>query len=230
MNNKKYILCKKVLESYVNIITQNNIFNLDLISIASDEEITLINAIIVVFKDIKRFNCYFHYKKTIIDKLRKSGLLKNKNNEKRFKEIKEVINILGRIPIDYEGKMDYFNNIVDNIKKNYPYLNDFIDKYFSKYKSFEIGEYNYNDIPIDCRNNSYLENYNLYLKRKLGRKYKLNWDLFINFIKDEFRRLRDKLTENTEKNIINISKKTKFSCEKYNEKLFDIKYKIKKII
>jgi hypothetical protein len=67
--------------------------------------------------------------------LRKSGLLKNKNNEKRFKEIKEVINILGRIPIDYEGKMDYFNNIIDNIKKNYPYLNDFIDKYFIKYKN-----------------------------------------------------------------------------------------------
>ena len=39
---------------------------------------------------------------------------------------------------------------------NFPYVLDFIDKYFIRYKKpfFENGEYNYNDIPIDCRANS----------------------------------------------------------------------------
>ena len=112
---------------------------------------------------------------------------------------------------------------LNNIKKNFPYVIDFIDKYFIIYKKpfFENGEYNYNDIPIDCRANSYLENYNLFLKKQLGRKYKLNWDLFINFIKKEFIRIRDRLTENTEKNIKIISKKTKFGSEKYTQNTFN---------
>ena len=63
MNNKKYTLYKKVLESFVNIITQNKIFNLEIESITSDEEIALINSINEVFCGVKRFNCYFHYKK-----------------------------------------------------------------------------------------------------------------------------------------------------------------------
>ena len=111
---------------------------------------------------------------------------------------------------------------LNNIKKNFPYVIDFIDKYFiiCKKPFFENGEYNYNDIPIDCCANSYLENYNLFLKKQLGRKYKLNWDLFINFIKKEFIRIRDRLTENTEKNIKIISKKTKFGSEKYTQNTF----------
>ena len=108
MNNKKYTLYKKVLESFVNIITQNKIFNLEIESITSDEEIALINSINEVFCGVKRFNCYFHYKKNILDKLRKIGLLKKKNNEKRYNEIKEVIKILGRLPIEYDGDMEYF--------------------------------------------------------------------------------------------------------------------------
>ena len=61
-------------------------------------------------------------------------------------------------------------------------------------------------MPIDCRSNSYLENYNLFIKKILGKKYNLNWDIFINFLKDESDRIRNKLTLNTEKNIITKSK------------------------
>ena len=39
--------------------------------------------------------------------------------------------------------------------------------------------------------NSYLENCNLYLKRNLGKKHKLDWISFIKFIKKEFDRLKN---------------------------------------
>ncbi len=55
----------------------------------------------------------------------------------------------------------------------------------------------------------YIENYNLFLKKNLGKKYDLNWDLFINFLKKESSRIRDKLTVGTDKNIIHEAKKNK---------------------
>ena len=72
-----------------------------------------------------------------------------------------------------------------------------------------------------------MENYNLYLKNKLGRKHNLNWNLFINFIKNEFIRIYDKLTKNTEKNIEYISHKTKFGTEKYTENNFKLNLNLK---
>ena len=56
MNNKKYCLYKKVLDSFVSIITQNNTFKLEFESITSDDEIAMINAISEVFVGISRFN------------------------------------------------------------------------------------------------------------------------------------------------------------------------------
>ena len=84
MNNKEYSLYKKVLESFINIIKQNKIFNLEIESITSDEKIAFINAINEIFSGIKRFNCNFHYKKNIFDNLRKNRLLKKKNNKKKI--------------------------------------------------------------------------------------------------------------------------------------------------
>ena len=71
-----------------------------------------------------------------------------------------------------------------------------------------------------------MENYNLYLKTQLGRKYNLNWNIFINFLKKESDRIRNKLTCNTEKNYIFESKPkfTKFGLEKFTEINYE-KYK-----
>ena len=69
--------------------------------------------------------------------------------------------------------MAFFNNKINDIKCKFPKYTEFIDEYFikSKYKLFELGCYNYNLLPEDCRSNSYLENYNLYLKKNLGKTY-----------------------------------------------------------
>ena len=82
-------------------------------------------------------------------------------------------------------------------------------------------------MPVDCRSNSYLENYNLYIKQNLGRKYKLQWNVFLNFLKNESERIRNKLTKKTETNILQKAKKTKFGKEKYTEKQFHEGIKIK---
>jgi len=119
--------------------------------------------------------------------------------------------------------MSIFNSKIYDIKIKYTNYQSFIDEYFIKYKShlFELGYYNYNALSIDCRANSYLENYNLFLKKSFGKKYNLNWDIFINFLKDESDRIRNKLTINAEKNIKKKSKETKFNLEKYNERKFN---------
>ena len=78
------------------------------------------------------------------------------------------------------------------------------------------------DIIIIIRNvpcNSYLENYNLYMKSKLGKKYNLNWFKFMRF----FKRTRDKLTINTNKNLEYYSKFTKFKKSKFTENIVDNK-------
>ena len=68
-----------------------------------------------------------------------------------------------------------------------------------------------------------MENHNLFLKINLGRKYNLNWNLFINFLKNESDRIRKKFTSNTEKNYVFISnpKFTKFGLEKFIEKNYN---------
>ena len=123
MNNKKFVLYKRILESFKLIITQNNLFENEIKTITTDEEIALIIAIIEVFPNVKRFNCYFHYKKNLIDNLRKNGLLKKKNNEEKYKDIKKVIYLFGKIPLKYEGNMEKFFNFINDIKKTYSKFN-----------------------------------------------------------------------------------------------------------
>ena len=94
----------------------------------------------------------------------------------------------------------------------YPLFKNVIENFFIKYKMeyFINGDYNYNDLPLDCRSNSCFENYNLFMKQNLGKKYKLRWDAFLNFLKSESERITNKLTKNTETNILKKAKKTKF--------------------
>ena len=60
---------------------------------------------------------------------------------------------------------------MQNIIKDYPLYTNYINNYFiNNYKfAFEKEYYNYNNIPKDCKSNSFLENYNKYLKIKLGK-------------------------------------------------------------
>ncbi len=71
----------------------------------------------------------------------------------------------------------------------------------NKKKYFEDQSLNYNLVPKDCRTNNFLENYNGYIKSKLGKHRIINWVNFLNFIKDESGRNINKLYDATTKNL-----------------------------
>ena len=58
---------------------------------------------------------------------------------------------------------------------------------------FKDNSLNYQNIPIDCRTNNFLENYNGYIKSRLGQHRVINWVNFIDFIKKESERSIEKL-------------------------------------
>ena len=62
-----------------------------------------------------------------------------------------------------------------------------MNNYFiqNKLQYFEDKSLDYYRIPKDCRTNNYLENYNGYLKKELGKHRIINWVNFMHFIKKE---------------------------------------------
>ena len=89
-------------------------------------------------------------------------------------------------------------NIITDINKRYPEYTNFINNHFikNKRKYFQDDTYNYSQIPRDCRTNSFLENYNNYIKHNLGKKNIVLQINFIEFIYDDI--------ERNEKNYIKI--------------------------
>ena len=90
---------------------------------------------------------------------------------------------------------------------------NFINEYFieNKLEYFKDLSLDYSRTPEDCHTNNYLENYNGFIKSKLGKHRIINWVNFINFIKLESQRSIDKLYNNeiqanyikNEENVIN---------------------------
>ena len=119
---------------------------------------------------------------------------------------------MGKIPLIYKGNIETFNNIIENIIFKFPKYSNFIRNYFVKNKKelFTNGDYNYSKIPQDCKSNSFLENYNKYLKLLLGRKRIINWFNFLNFLKEESDRAYEKLIDIKNYNIEFKLTKTKF--------------------
>ena len=79
--DKKYNIYKAALESFKNIITQNNIFDLNINFITVDDEPALNNAVNDVFLNFNKFNCYYHYKKNNDENLRKQGFMKKEKRK-----------------------------------------------------------------------------------------------------------------------------------------------------
>ena len=94
---------------------------------------------------------------------------------------------MGKLPFYYKGDIDYVLKECHNLGNKYPNHNNFINNYFIENKKayFEDNSLNYNLVPKDCRTNSFLENYNGYIKSKLGNHKIINWIKFLNFIKDD---------------------------------------------
>ena len=215
MNNRIEQLYQRIFNFVLNILTQNMIYNLKLEYIITDTESAMINAINNVFINIKRIGCYFHLKYDCLQFLKKNHFY---NKEKKNISDK-ILNEIGLIPLKYKGDMNEFEKIIIDINKRYPEYSNFITNYFVKYKKkyFQDGTYNYSLIPKDCRTNSFLENYNNFIKHNLGKKNIVSWLNFIEFIYDDIERNEKKLYQDSNKNIRYHSKYTKFKLGKYLE-------------
>ena len=81
MSNKNEILYTMIFKLIINILTQQNIYKLNIRTITTDTEIALMNAINTTFPNCQRIGCWFHLKQDLLRESKTLGLL-NKNNAK----------------------------------------------------------------------------------------------------------------------------------------------------
>ena len=167
--NKKYtggylITNSKTYEGYVDILTElksiiykgesKTYFE----SITIDLEVGLYKSCKLVFSNSIIIGCDYHYKFSLVRYIKKLRLYKDSNK----KNIKELISILGLLPINYDGDIDYLNRIILNLQTDnrFTKLKIFFD-YFRKewIPNFENNMLHYKLIPKQCRANTSLENY-----------------------------------------------------------------------
>ena len=180
MSNKTEIMYNMVFLSIKKIITQNNLYKLNIITITTDQEAALINAIINTFENIQRISCWFHLKQDLLREARVLGLLNKKNEKINIETTLEIITQLSLLPLEYKGNINYLKEKVNTMSLQYPKYYNMIHNYFldAKLKYFEDGSYNYSKFPKDIRSNSILERYNKIIKTELEEKRTCNWVVF----------------------------------------------------
>ena len=218
MSNKTEILYDLIFKSINRLISQQDIYELDIDTITTDTELALINAININYPKSKRIGCWFHLSQDLIREARIMGLLNSKNIKINVNTTYEIISILSLLPLEYGGNMDFLKERLNNILMQYPEYYNYIVKYFieCKLKYFQNGSYDYSKYPPDIRSNSILERYNKLVKTELGEKRTCNWVVFLNFINKEIDRITEILGKNENINVLYSKKKTKFGIKKYN--------------
>ena len=104
-----------IFKSISRIITQQEIYKLDFISITTDTELALINAININFPETKRLGCWFHLSQDLIREARIMGLLNSKSNKINVNTTYEIISQLSLLPLEYRGDTEIFREKLNNI-------------------------------------------------------------------------------------------------------------------
>ena len=212
MNNKNEKSYELVFKNLLNIITMDNSIDLKIISITTDFEKGILNAVKTVFKNIRYVGCMFHYIKNLRLNLLKIGLINNEISNLT----KELLINLGTISFKINDNPNIIEEIFKRFETQYKgtdYIKNFkrFEKYIYDTWIYYINNWSLNYIFINKkqRTNSYLENYNRRLKDILGpslnRRGKtiIPWPLLLVFLKNEekyFRnRIKYKLTEEPKK-------------------------------
>ena len=145
----------KTYEGYVDVLTElksliykgesKNFFE----SITIDFEDGLYKSCKLAFPNSIIIGCYYHYKSSLVRYIKKLRLFKDSNK----KNIKELISILGLLPINYDGDIDYLNRMKLNLQTDIRFskFKRFFD-YFRKewIPNFENNMLHYNLIPKQC--------------------------------------------------------------------------------
>ena len=177
MSNKTEILYDLIFKSVKRILTQFNLYKLQIESITTDSEIALINSVNNNFENSKRIGCWFHLNQDLIREAKTIGLLNKKNENVNIDSTYEVITQLSILPLNYKGDIEYIKSNISILLNQYPKYNNYIINYFldAKLKYFIDGSYDYSKFPPDIRSNSVLERYNKEIKLQLGEKRTCNW-------------------------------------------------------
>ena len=185
MTNKTEILYDLIFKSVKRIITQQNIYSLNILTITTDTEIALINAVNNNFPNVTRIGCWFHLNQDLIREAKIMGLFNSKNKEIDANITYEIITQISLLPLNYKGNIEYLKNQLNIILLQYPKYYNYIVNYFisNKLRYFQDGTYDYSKFPPDIRSNSILERYNKLVETELGEKRTFNWVGFVNFIK-----------------------------------------------
>ena len=91
MSNKTENLYDLIFKSIIRILTQNNLYDLDIQSITTDTETAIINAVNNNFKKAKRIGCWFHLKQDLVHQAKLYGLLNKKNKNLNTNDTFEII-------------------------------------------------------------------------------------------------------------------------------------------
>ena len=117
MTNKTEILYDIIFKSVKSILSQNNIYKLNIKAITSDTEVSLINAINNNFPQSQRIGCWFHFKQDLLREAKICGLLNRKNKNINPEITLEVITQLSLLPLEYKGNIDYLLNKIEILSK-----------------------------------------------------------------------------------------------------------------
>ena len=81
LSNKTEILYDLAFQSLKRILTQNELYQLNIKTITTDTEVALINTINANFPETQRIGCWFHLKQDLIRNVRIMGLLNKRNKD-----------------------------------------------------------------------------------------------------------------------------------------------------
>ena len=82
MSNKAEAMYDLIFKSVKRVLTQNYIFELNIITITTDTELALINSVENNFRNTQRIGCWFHLHQDLIREAKIIGLLNSKNKER----------------------------------------------------------------------------------------------------------------------------------------------------
>lgn len=200
LNSKTEFNYKESLKFLKSKLINNETENIKLTTITCDFEIALINSISVVFNNIHKVGCYFHYKQCLRRNAQKLGLM----NKSLVIDTNKLINCeLGIFPFKNFKCNNDILKVLDDLKKQYKDHTELINYYKKEWlKYFENKMLCYNYIPKKIRSTSYLENYNGLLLKLTHNKKILTWPEYINLLINEEHKYKLKII-NYESSILN---------------------------
>ena len=134
MSNKNEILYDLVFKSLIRILSQQNVYKIELETITTDTETSLINAVHNNFVDVKRIGCWFHLNQDLIREAKIMGLFNTKNKNIDTESTYQIITELSLLPLNYKGDINILKEKINLILLQYPVYENYITNYFIECK------------------------------------------------------------------------------------------------